>query len=559
MTPLTLILVALVLLTTLALCYSQWRYTRLQSSLKQLVSISRAISEGNLNIEILYDFKRSDNASELSKNMVVIRDNLRIVVKEIDNASRLHSLGKIDEITNSAYLRGAYKEMADNANVMFQDYASLVRDVSSNLHEIANGNLDIQVCDYPGDKALLSEASRALLHNIRAVNTSIHTMVDAVARGQLDTRVDTAELGGEFGKQVSGINELVDNFMAPLERVYDVLEGISTRGDLSVQINNIYSGDFKQMVANLNTTTAALQRYVAEIAHVLGQMSNNKLDVSLKHDYLGDFAPIKTSLSHIIDTFNTIINQIVNGSVTIANETGLISRSLEELSTNAQTQEQAILRLDQKIGSVGTAAKANADNSSIAQEASLTLESRAEQGMSEMQSLLTAMKEIDNFSNETLAVIKVIEDIAFQTNLLALNASVEAARAGEHGRGFAVVAEEVRGLAGRSAAAAKSTAELIQQSTNSVKGGYSISEKMGKTLTEIAQSIAAISEQAIKISQASQSQTDDIAGVASDIKQVENITRINSESATNLSASSNELSGNSESLRELVARFETRK
>ncbi|TAJ31291.1 MAG: methyl-accepting chemotaxis protein [Bosea sp. (in: a-proteobacteria)] len=52
-------------------------------------------------------------------------------------------------------------------------------------------------------------------------------------------------------------------------------------------------------------------------------------------------------------------------------------------------------------------------------------------------------------------VVALIRQVAGQINLLALNATIEAAKAGEAGRGFAVVANEVKVLAGRTAAATK--------------------------------------------------------------------------------------------------------
>jgi methyl-accepting chemotaxis protein len=214
------------------------------------------------------------------------------------------------------------------------------------------------------------------------------------------------------------------------------------------------------------------------------------LGVSLLGFYAFNRRYINRPLNGAIRHIESASDQMIDSTRQLATS----SQSLADGATRqAAAQEEAAAALEQMAGMTKRNAELSTRGRTLTAEAvqantlgherlaalSQDLESTRE-AVGGLQHSLGRMQES---SREVSQIIKTIDEIAFQTNILALNAAIEAARAGDAGLGFAVVAEQVRALAGRSATAARDTAERIDKSVQMSAASIAASEEVSRNLT----------------------------------------------------------------------------
>ena len=247
------------------------------------------------------------------------------------------------------------------------------------------------------------------------------------------------------------------------------------------------------------------------------------------------------NISQVSKSFISSSKQIADGAQTLAHGSTQQAASIQELSS-----------------SISEISRKTKDNSDMASRAALladTIKQNAEKGSTQMDEMMSAVKEINQASHSINKVIKVIDDIAFQTNILALNAAVEAARAGQHGKGFAVVAEEVRNLAAKSAEAAKDTGGLIANSIDKAEMGSRIANETAGSLVEIVSGINESSQIVSQIAESSLDQSLSIEQVNRGIDQVAQVVQQNSATAQQSAAVSAQMSNQSVMLGEMISSF----
>ena len=390
--------------------------------------------------------------------------------------------------------------------------------------------------------ALLITSDRLIRRPLARLTADVRTMSD----GRYDIPVAGADKADELGR----IARSLEGFRLELA------DGRARR-DQQQRERAAAETDRRRHAEETELFAASQTRAVETLGEGLSRLAAGKLAWRMPEaGFTADTRRIPEDYNAALHQLHTTMTGIWTTAQSMRGGCQDIAAAADSLSRRTEQQAAGLEQTAAALDELTQTVRSSAENAERARDITQAAQAAAYKGEAVVQDAIGAMSDIEQSSTQINQIVGVIDEIAFQTSLLALNAGVEAARAGEAGRGFAVVASEVRGLAERSASAAKEIKALIALSQSNVQRGSDQVSLTRDSLSAIAVQVAEANALVRTIAAATREQSVGIGEINVAINQMDQFTQQNAAMVEESTAASHALTNEAGELEGLISRFD---
>jgi len=378
--------------------------SNLTDQVRSISEVATAIAQGDLDKKITVDAK--GEILELKNTINTMVDQLSSFAEQVTRMAReVGTEGKLGGQASVEGVRGVWKELTANVNLMGSNLTAQVRDISQVATAIASGDLgrkvtvevrgelldlkntintmvdqlssfadevtrvarDVGVEGKLGGQAEvrgvsgiwkeLTDNVNLMASNLTAQVRDIAQVTTAVANGDLSRKI-TVEVRGEILELKNTVNTMVDQLGSFADEVTRVSREVGTEGVLGGQAEvRGVSGTWRELTNNVNLMARNLTEQVRGIARVVTAVANGDLKQELRLDAKGEIATLVDTINDMIITLSTFADQVsgvardvgvegrLGGQANVPGAAGIwrdLTDNVNELAGNLTRQVRAI-------------------------------------------------------------------------------------------------------------------------------------------------------------------------------------------------------------------------
>jgi len=273
---------------------SEWRVVG--GNAKDVARVATAVASGDLAMNI--ETQPNDTTS-VNATMKCMVSNLTLLLQGIAQMSVEHGKGNLSYRVDTAELKGSFKEVANGVNQMVEDYIQLNGKTMAVVSAFGEGDFDVPLESFPGDKAQINQTIEQVRSNIKQFIADTTVMSKEHDLGNIDARLDETKFHGAYATMAKEVNVMVGAHVAEKEEMIEVMKALGD-GNFAVQIQQ-YPGKKAEINKNLDRLQGKLKGILDSVKWVTDEHHKGNIDMSLHaHLFKGGFSELATAVNQIV-------------------------------------------------------------------------------------------------------------------------------------------------------------------------------------------------------------------------------------------------------------------
>jgi len=389
--------------------------SNLTNQVRNIADVARAVANGDLSKTITVSAR--GEVLELKNVLNAMVDQLNSFSAEVTRVAREVGVeGRLGGQAEVPGVRGVWKELTDNVNLMGSNLTNQVRDIAMVTTAVARGDLtrkimvdakgeilelkntintmvdqlsafadqvtrlatevgtegklggQADVRGVAGTWRHLTDAVNSMANNLTEQVRNISQVATAIAQGDLQKKIVVAARG-EILELKNTINIMVDQLSTFADQVTRVAREVGTEGKLGGQASiEGVRGTWKDLTDNVNSMASNLTAQVRNIAEVTTAVARGDLSKKITVDVRGELLELKNTVNTMVDQLSAFADQVtrvardvgVEGKLGGQAEVRGVSGVWKELTDNVNLMASNLTGQVRDIANVTTAV-ANGD------------------------------------------------------------------------------------------------------------------------------------------------------------------------------------------------------
>ncbi|HYH04811.1 MAG TPA: methyl-accepting chemotaxis protein [Bacillota bacterium] len=212
----------------------------------------------------------------------------------------------------------------------FQAMIETIKQQANAAQRIAAGDLAVSL-NVKSERDILTRSLNRVVESLRELVAETQTLTEAGMTGNLGVRGNIEKFTGGYREIVEGINQTLNAVMEPLTYASGYIQKMADGSELE-EIDNVYQGDFRTLMENLNSVRISLNTLQDETGMLARAAVAGELTVR------GDLDKLKGGYREIVQGINATLDAFVQPLEEAGNVIGRMSYNdfTQEMSSTYQ-------------------------------------------------------------------------------------------------------------------------------------------------------------------------------------------------------------------------------